>query len=196
MCTQSGITLATFLTLTRFSVIPSIVYAIQMHAWGIVLALCAYAALTDVLDGALARLYKQETKLGALLDPLADKLLVISCYGAFVYSTISIVHIPAWFFYCVLIKELVLLIGAGYLSCYKKTFEIKPALIGKLAAVAHMCFIWTVCIGAYFSYDAPWLYTGLLWLVMGLTGAALLYYSSKNSTLKEWYLWLIHNVFC
>ena len=195
MYRQSGITLATFLTITRFAVIPGIVYTIQAQAWSTVLALCSYAALTDVLDGALARLYKQETKLGALLDPLADKLLVISCYGAFVYSAVPVVSVPAWFFYAVLIKELVLLLGAGYLSFYRQTLEIKPALIGKLAAVAHMCFIWAVCIGAYFSYYAPWFYTGLLWIVITLTGAALVYYSYKSYTLKEWYSWFTRNVF-
>jgi cardiolipin synthase (CMP-forming) len=195
MYTKSGITLATFLTITRFAVIPSIVYYIQTQAWGTVLALCAYAGVTDVLDGALARLYKQETKLGALLDPLADKLLVISCYGAFAYSKVPIVNVPAWFFYAVLIKELLVLLGAGYLSLYKQRLEIKPAFIGKLAAVAHICFIWIVCLGAYFSYHVSWLYASLLWIVIGLTGAAFVYYSYKSSTLKEWYAWFMHNVF-
>ena len=191
MYTQSRITLATVLTITRIAVIPGIVYYIQAQAWGTVLTLCAYAGFTDVLDGALARFYRQETRLGALLDPLADKLLVIACYGAFVYSTVPIMVVPVWFFYVVLVKELVLLLGAGYVSIYKRTLSIRPALIGKLAAVAHICFIWAICVGAYFSYHASWLYTGLLWLVIALTGAAFGYYS--YSGYKGWYSWFMCN---
>ncbi|MBL4775589.1 MAG: CDP-alcohol phosphatidyltransferase family protein, partial [Mariprofundus sp.] len=66
------------LTLARILLTPFIIYAIIEHQAVLALLLMAIAGITDMLDGAIARYFNQRSKVGAFMDPLADKLLLIS----------------------------------------------------------------------------------------------------------------------
>ena len=67
-------------TLLRIASVPFIVASMVTQHWGIAFFLILFASATDLLDGFLARNFDQKTFLGACLDPIADKILILSCY--------------------------------------------------------------------------------------------------------------------
>jgi cardiolipin synthase (CMP-forming) len=135
------LTFSTFLTLLRIGLIPFLVHAIIYQQWLVAAVLFFVAALTDVFDGYLARLWGQETDLGACLDPVADKLLIISCYATLVFYPISDLPLPLWFLMVVLVKELILLIGAFYFAIVKGVVRIRPTYLGKLTMVVQSALV-------------------------------------------------------
>lgn len=93
------------------------------------------ASLTDVLDGYIARRYNMTTKIGQLLDPLADKLMQITT----VITMLCAKMVPLWFVLVLAIKELFMITGGVFLYS-KKTF-VKSNVFGKLNTVVMFCAI-------------------------------------------------------
>lgn len=124
------------LTVSRFFVAPFIMRAVATQQWWVATALFLGAACTDALDGFLARLWNQQTKLGSYLDPLADKFLMVCCYFSMVEARI----IPTWFFMGICFKE-VLLLGAASCYAYVRAVPMSPLWTGKSAMVAQVLFV-------------------------------------------------------
>lgn len=104
------------------------------------------AALGDALDGYIARRYHQKSELGAILDPLADKLLLVS---ALVILSVDpgqrFAQIPWWLAAVVVTRELILLGGMVAIHCACGRFTARPRLAGKLATVLQMtAVLWTL----------------------------------------------------
>jgi len=87
------------------------------------------AGVTDALDGFIARVFSQQTVLGAYLDPIADKLLLVTSY--IVLAIIGI--IPPWLAVLVISRDIFILIGVAVLFLNHKSFEIRPTLLGKVS---------------------------------------------------------------
>lgn len=88
-----------------------IVYALTKEYFLFTLILFAFSAFTDALDGFIAKRFNCQTALGAVLDPLADKFLLISCFFALLYLGLM----PLWLVAIVLVRDVVLIAGAvGY----------------------------------------------------------------------------------
>ena len=84
-------------------------------------------SITDALDGILARVLNQKTKIGAYLDPLADKGLVVSAF----YGLWYIKLVPAWLTILVISRDIIIISGVILLNIIKGDVTIKPALISK-----------------------------------------------------------------
>jgi CDP-diacylglycerol--glycerol-3-phosphate 3-phosphatidyltransferase len=84
---------------------------------GIAAGLMLVAALTDFLDGQIARRLHQETELGRIIDPLADKI----CAGAVVIALVSLGDVPFWFLPMVIGRDALILLGGIYIANTKKT---------------------------------------------------------------------------
>lgn len=131
------LTLPNFLTLLRIIAVPVFLICISYGRYDTALILFLAAAVTDAVDGVLARLMNSFSDLGASLDPLADKLLVVSAVcclawlGAF----------PPWLFILVVTRDVVIL--GGYLAIYFITtpMEVKPTGISKLNTFFEMMSI-------------------------------------------------------
>lgn len=89
------------------------------------------AGITDVLDGYIARKYDLGTKLGAVLDPFADKLMTFTILISFATSGI----IPMWILIALGIKELVMIIGGGILYLFKGKQVLPSNQFGKIASL-------------------------------------------------------------
>lgn len=135
------LTFPTFLTLMRIGLIPFLVRAIIYQQWWTAAILFVVAAITDVLDGHLAREWGMESDFGACLDPVADKLLIISCYATLVFFPVSDLPLPLWFLLIVLAKELILLVGAFYFALVKGVVRIRPTYLGKLTMVVQSALV-------------------------------------------------------
>ncbi|MGB8367495.1 MAG: CDP-alcohol phosphatidyltransferase family protein [Candidatus Babeliales bacterium] len=151
---EKRITIATLFTLTRLLLTPFIVVSMVESYWGIAFLLFLVAALTDVIDGSLARLCNQKTFLGACLDPISDKLLLLSCFATLAFIDTPLFAIPRWFVLLVLGKEILQVGGAIVLYNVKGHLDVRPTLLGKLTMVAQVCFIiWLFA--CYFFHWVP-----------------------------------------
>jgi len=97
--------------------------------WDAALALLAAAALTDFLDGFLARRFFRPTLRGALLDPLADK--VFTFCALYAYCFLAPLALESWLFYLFLVKDGLLILGAPF--ALKRGKRVEAALPGKLS---------------------------------------------------------------
>jgi len=135
------ITFPTVLTLSRIVLIPFLVQTLINESWRLATGMFVFAAITDMLDGYLARRWNQESDFGACLDPVADKLLIIACYATLFFSPISDLPLPGWFLLVVLVKESALLVGAFYFGLLKGLVRIRPSLFGKATMVVQSCLV-------------------------------------------------------
>jgi len=122
------------LTLLRIILVPIIVIFLIQGAFLRALLLFTVAALTDALDGFLARILDQQTLLGAYLDPIADKGLLASSF-----VTLSILHIiPGWLAVIVISRDFIILLGISVLSIMSINVRIRPALVSKITTALQL----------------------------------------------------------
>jgi len=138
---EKRITVSTLFTLTRIVLTPCIVIAMVMHQWGVAFWLFLIAAFTDVADGNIARLFNQKTFLGACLDPIADKFLLISCFATLAFVQSPLFSIPLWFVLLVLCKELVIVVGSFSIYIARGHLEVQPTILGKITTFVQVLFI-------------------------------------------------------
>jgi cardiolipin synthase (CMP-forming) len=121
------LTIPNFLTLLRIVAVPVFLILVSYQRFGTALCLFLAAGITDTVDGVLARLTNTHSALGASLDPLADKLLLISSFVALTMLGV----LPVWLMILVLTRDVVIL--GGYLAIYFITTPIKvsPSAISK-----------------------------------------------------------------
>lgn len=183
------ITISTILTALRIFAVPFIGVAMLTHHWGAAWVIFMLAALTDLFDGALARYLGEETSFGAYLDPVADKLLILSCYGVLAFVETPLFKIPVWFFAIFFIKEILLILGALYICLVRKVSGIKPTLLGKLTMVVQVCFIAWLFACAHFHWVPVKTFTMLLGVIVVLGTASFAQYIMIG--IKGVYSWLL-----
>lgn len=134
------------LTFLRVLLVPAIISCILSYEPGRgylfnwALALFVIACLTDALDGYLARKLHQTTPFGSLIDPLADKLLLVSTFVVLCFAPHLPMeaHIPAWVAVPVLTRDIVLLAGSLIVFMATGDLRAKPHFIGKATTVVQM----------------------------------------------------------
>lgn len=169
--------MSTFFTLVRIILIPFIILTIIRQKWALSLILFIFAALTDVLDGFLARLLKEETILGAYLDPVADKLLLLSGYIAFFFTDLPYNKIPIWFIFLMFLKEILLIGGAIFLTIYGHATSVKPTFLGKFTTILQVTFLAWLFISLNFQIKFSLLFNIFLFLITLLNGVTFLQYA-------------------
>lgn len=115
------------LSFFRFLLIPIIVYFIFTNNYLLAIVMFTISALTDIIDGFIARKFNLVSNLGKLLDPLADKCTQISIIAALVINDI----IEVWILVIIALKELIMIAGASFL--YGKNVVVHSKWYGKLA---------------------------------------------------------------
>ncbi len=173
---EKRITIATLFTIMRLTLTPFIVGSMVSGYWGVAFLLFVFAALTDVIDGALARLCGQKTFLGACLDPIADKVLLLSCFATLAFIDTPLFTIPQWFVLFVLGKEVLQVGGAIVLYNMKGHLDVRPTLLGKLTMVAQVCFIIWLFACYFFHWMPIKTYYTMLSVLLILVFAALVQY--------------------
>jgi cardiolipin synthase len=127
--------LPNFLTLIRILTIPFFLVELSAHRYANALIIFIVGGVTDFLDGFAARLLKQQTALGAYLDPVADKLLVITSFVMLGLKG----GIPPWFAVIVVSRDFLILFGYGVIYfLVQKRFPVKPSVIGKWSTMLQL----------------------------------------------------------
>ena len=161
-----------FLSLLRIILVPVFVIFLIQKEYDQALITFTVAGLTDALDGALARLLKCQTKLGAFLDPVADKLLLVTSFVSLALFNL----IPGWLAVIVISRDFIILLGIAILTMMSIPYEIKPAIVGKITTALQVATIFFVLVYKAFTHNFSYLWIeGLCWatavftVVSGLT---------------------------
>jgi CDP-diacylglycerol--glycerol-3-phosphate 3-phosphatidyltransferase len=134
-------------------------------------ALMVVVALTDYLDGYLARKYNQETEFGRIIDPLADKI----CAGSIAIVLASLGELPVWFLFAVIGRDILILLGGIYIA-KTKNVVMSSNWAGKIA----MFFVAFYLIFATLGLEAlKMITTALLWASTVFLGVSLILYSRR-----------------
>ncbi len=151
MYTKLIFTPATIVTLTRIFFTPILAIAFARQNWMLAFWLVVYAMLSDFLDGFLARTLQQTSAIGALLDTVADKsVMLVLVLSALILAP----HLlSAWFVWLVLVRELCVACGALYLMQKKIVIMLAPLVFGKISMALQMgIFAWALAHQAYNIY--------------------------------------------
>ncbi len=169
MTTANKVTICRIL-LTPFFIAAVIYYVktgLEWYRWAAI-ACFGVAALSDGIDGFIARHFNQRSELGAVLDPLADKLLLIS--GVVLLSLHNEPHlqpIPTWLTVTILSRDVLLLLGFALIHFVAGGMKIRPHFTSKIATVLQMAAV----LWALFKLD-EFLATGEKWYLGICVGAA------------------------
>lgn len=167
------------ISLARILIIPFFVMLLVYGHAGWALAVFVVTAITDVVDGYLARSWMQRTPLGATLDPLADKLLLTTAFVTLAYLRI----LPVWLAILVVSRDVIIVFGSLLLHLTTGSLRIIPTKMGKVTTTVQVMVVsfgllvnltgwgvvelWTfVVVGAGFTA-----LSGFQYIYRGMTGA-------------------------
>jgi cardiolipin synthase len=120
--------LPNFLTLLRIVMVPIIIVLLNQSEYSLALFVFTLAGITDGLDGWIAKRYQLESALGAMLDPIADKLLLVSTY-----TMLAVLgDIPFWLLVLVLFRDILIVGGYWLLVAMDKKVKIHPIWLSKI----------------------------------------------------------------
>lgn len=166
---MKNLTLANQLTILRIALIPAFVLLVVYGYLGAALLVFSIAGLTDALDGLIARRAGQRTSLGAWLDPMADKLLLVTTFVVLTLPGIPLAnHLPLWLTVLVISRDVVIVGVVAIINLAVGPRTFRPTLFGKATTAA---FIVTSVVVMFFNYRGE---TSILidigiWLSLALT---------------------------
>jgi cardiolipin synthase (CMP-forming) len=164
-----NLTLANQLTILRIMLVPLFVLLLVNNYLGVALLVFVFAGLTDALDGLIARRTGQHTSLGAWLDPMADKLLLVTTFIVLTLPAIPLTnYLPLWLTVLVISRDVVIVgvVAIVNLAVGPRTF--RPSIWGKMATAA---YILTVVVVMFFNYrrEQSALIDVAIWTSLALT---------------------------
>ncbi len=165
---NGSITLPNLISIFRLVLVPIAIDAILSGRFAVAFWVFLIAGISDGIDGFIARAFDQKSELGAYLDPLADKLLLVS-----IFVTLAIIGIiPTWLAILVLSRD-VLIVGAVVLSWgLGRRLPIHPLMVSKANTTAQIGFAALVLAAKAFQFDIGGLWVLGEVLVAGLTIAS------------------------
>jgi len=174
-----NLTAANQLTITRMLLIPAFVILLLYGYRGWALITFFTAAITDLLDGLIARLTGQKTTLGAWLDPMADKLLLVTMFVMLTLPDIGGPNrLPLWFTVLVISRDIAIVgtVAVVNLAIGPRTF--RPSIYGKVATAL---YILTGVAALYFNYlgEPSLAVQGLIWASLAITFISAAHYAMQ-----------------
>jgi len=176
---ENNWTIPNILTVFRIMLTPGFVMAFVSERIGLACILFIVASVTDALDGTLARVLKQRTSLGAMLDPLADKVLIVTgflCLGLEGW-------VPAWLVVLVISRDMLIIGGLVVVNLWGVDVrnEIRPSFASKVNTTVQISLLFLVLTahagwmslpnmeqGMIYFTGVLTVYTGFIYLKRGL----------------------------
>ncbi len=170
------------LSLTRILLTPLFVICVMRGLFPLALVIFTIAGISDALDGFIARYFNQRTVLGAYLDPIADKILLMSAFISLAILQI----IPPWLTVVVISRDIFIVIGYAIfeITDMRHRIEVKPSIVSKFTTVAQLTSV-------FFALLNPDVYAELrlkiflYWLTAGLTIMSGLHYIYKGMKILQ-----------
>src|SRR6266566_2026016 len=176
------------LTVFRMVLIP--VFVSLLFYQRFILALCVFvlAGVTDGLDGLLARRFDQRSQLGTILDPIADKLMLVTSFVVLSMRSIypqplpSHLPVPFWVTVAVISRDVFIVVGAAAINIMTGFRGFRPSWLGKVNTTVQIIGIAAIMVAASVPYGAgyylPTIYTTVFALSL-LSGAHYVFFASK-----------------
>jgi cardiolipin synthase len=169
------LTPANQLTLLRMGLAPLLVVLVLVGEMPWALVVFLVAGLTDLLDGLVARRSGQSTTLGAMLDPVADKILLTSCFIALTWGPALLVPLPVWLTVVTLSRDAIIIVSVAIINLAYGRRVFYPSLLGKLTTASQI-----VTVGVVLLLNAAgWAFPPVRYLFLAtvaLTVASALHY--------------------
>lgn len=173
-------TFANQLTLLRMGLAPLLVILVLSQKMRWALAVFVVAGVTDLLDGLIARIGHQQTTLGAMLDPVADKVLLTSLFVALTWTSHLQVTIPVWLTVTTLSRDAIILTGVAIVNLTMGRRVFYPSMLGKLSTASQLLTVGVVLLLNAFAVEMPGL--GALFVAtLALTVVSALHYLFTSS---------------
>ncbi|MEM7763715.1 MAG: CDP-alcohol phosphatidyltransferase family protein [Pseudomonadota bacterium] len=128
------------ISLARISLVPMVIASIAEERYQMGVSLFFIAGFSDGIDGWLARRFNWRSELGAILDPIADKLLLIGTFGVLAWIGL----VPAWFAFLVIARDLLIMGGAITYHFLYGDLEGRPSNVSKLNTVLLLLYVVSV----------------------------------------------------
>src|ERR687890_1611626 len=187
------VTIPNLLTVVRMALIPVFVGALYYQRFGWALAVFVTAGITDGLDGLFARRFNQYSQLGQILDPIADKLLLVTSFITLSMPSIMApealvqphprhLPVPFWVTATVISRDVFIVVGSAAINIVTGFRGFRPSLLGKInttvqiGAIAAIIFAASVPYGT--GYYLPTIYTTVFTFAV-LSGAHYVFFVSK-----------------
>ncbi|PIW63499.1 MAG: CDP-diacylglycerol--glycerol-3-phosphate 3-phosphatidyltransferase [Candidatus Omnitrophica bacterium CG12_big_fil_rev_8_21_14_0_65_50_5] len=186
MSAKIRLNLANRLTLGRIVAIPFFAAAVLYYSPDkdylrfAALGIFLFAAVLDFLDGYIARKFGQVTRAGSILDPLADKMLLMSAFICLHLIRKDLpIHFPVWFVVFVISRDVILMLGALVMQIVKGNLHPQPSTWGKAGTFVQICSVAVLLL--------QWPYAPVVWYMATAVSAvaALQYLRNGLQTLSE-----------
>ena len=166
MSSSTILNLPNLITLLRIGAIPLFLILLTDEQYTEALIVFVLAAVTDSIDGAVARLTNSHTAFGAYIDPLADKLLLVSSFLILAFFG----FIPRWLTILVISRDIIILVGFAVLYFITgHSIAVRPTLIGKASTFFQLLTVTLTLIGLY---NPAWRFPVLWHATLVLAGCA------------------------
>lgn len=175
---NSHVTVPNLITMLRILAVPLFVIFILSNSYGRALVVFVIAGLSDLVDGYIARNFQLKSPLGAILDPLADKLLMTASYLTLGYFG----KIPAWLTVVVICRDIIIVGGIIALKLFEVRFRIDPTRISKWATASQLLTIFLALVRQLSPFPY-WVLLASCWLTTALTVASGLVYMMRGMRL-------------
>jgi cardiolipin synthase len=157
--------LPNLITLSRVALVPVLILLLHERRYGAALAVFVVAGVSDALDGFLAKRWQVQSQFGAVLDPVADKLLLVTAYVMLTFSG----HLPFWLTLTVVSRD-VLIVG-GYLlyTSHAGPVHMRPSVLSKLNTLLQLALVALLLAKQAAGLNLPWLVNGMVYAVLAST---------------------------
>ena len=167
------------LTLARIAAVPVLILFLYEGRYGAALTVFVLAGITDGLDGWIAKRFKCVTRLGSILDPLADKILIVSTYVMLVLAG----DLPFWLILLIGFRDLGIIAGVLVLNTLNGHVQMQPSLLSKVNTFLQISLVILVMVERIGFITLESVAEILLWFVAVTTVASAIHYV---------YFWFIH----
>ena len=171
-------TLPNIISLARLLSVPFNVWLILIDQWRLALVVFCLAGLSDAIDGFLAKKFGMQSRLGQYLDPIADKVLLVSIFIVLGAQQ----HLPLWLVILVVSRDILIVGGLLLLYVFSQSYEPKPFLSSKLNTATQIVLAALVIASLAFSFEWAAVYVQGLIVATALTTIA-----SGTEYMIEWW---------
>ncbi len=183
--------IANLITILRVVLVPVIVWALMSEQMMLAFLVFVIAGISDAIDGAIARYLDQQTEFGTILDPIADKIMLVSVFILLSYLE----YIPLWLTILIVSRDLLIVLGIMLAYTLNKPVTIKPLWISKANTLVQIVLAAFALGILAFDLEYPNIKTLLIWLTALLTALSAMAYirdglklfasSESNTTIRN-----------
>lgn len=169
------------ITCLRFILVGPVLFALLNRHYFLALILFTLAGITDALDGLLARLYGWTSRFGAIADPLADKLLLMSSFVALYILGL----IPTWLMLAIVGRDIWILLGVLSYRCWIGHLEVNPSGISKINTFLQILLVPLILINLSIISLPAWLLSACMIAALITSIASFIHYTG---------IWILHAI--